>query len=159
MVAVVEQLGGALGESGLLVLPCIAAHLNQVILDFFNFWVCSSCLLTRYIICFRSSLTLFWWVFGFKKSMIWRLLKFTWSSHMWWFCTLKCFAAFKKSAWLLFSLSHLSLVCKIDSKIYCKYCTGFSSSKRWLIYFTIKVYTVRSTFYVGALGCSVICCP
>lgn len=36
MVAVVEQLGGALGESGLLVLPCIAAHLNQVILDFFN---------------------------------------------------------------------------------------------------------------------------
>lgn len=35
MVAVVEQLGGALGESGLLVLPCIAAHLNQVILEFF----------------------------------------------------------------------------------------------------------------------------
>ncbi|KAE9465401.1 hypothetical protein C3L33_02689, partial [Rhododendron williamsianum] len=30
MVAVVEQLGGALGESGLLVLPCVAAHLNQV---------------------------------------------------------------------------------------------------------------------------------
>ncbi|KAI8013509.1 hypothetical protein LOK49_LG05G00790 [Camellia lanceoleosa] len=29
MVAVVEQLGGALGESGLLVLPCVAAHLNQ----------------------------------------------------------------------------------------------------------------------------------
>ncbi|XVE99059.1 hypothetical protein REPUB_Repub03eG0164200 [Reevesia pubescens] len=27
MVAVVEQLGGALGESGLLVLPCVAAHL------------------------------------------------------------------------------------------------------------------------------------
>ncbi|PHU11665.1 putative sodium/metabolite cotransporter BASS4, chloroplastic [Capsicum chinense] len=35
MVAVVEQLGGALGESGLLVLPCIAAHLNQIILDSF----------------------------------------------------------------------------------------------------------------------------
>lgn len=32
MVAVVEQLGGALGESGLLVLPCVAAHLNQVVL-------------------------------------------------------------------------------------------------------------------------------
>lgn len=30
MVAVVEQLGGALGESGLLVLPCVAAHINQV---------------------------------------------------------------------------------------------------------------------------------
>lgn len=30
MVAVVEQLGGALGVSGLLVLPCVAAHLNQV---------------------------------------------------------------------------------------------------------------------------------
>ncbi|KAK4480415.1 hypothetical protein RD792_013488 [Penstemon davidsonii] len=29
MVAVVEQLGGALGVSGLLVLPCVAAHLNQ----------------------------------------------------------------------------------------------------------------------------------
>ena len=25
-----EQLGGALGESGLLVLPCVAAHINQV---------------------------------------------------------------------------------------------------------------------------------
>jgi hypothetical protein len=31
MVAVVEQLGGAFGESGLLVLPCVAAHLNHVI--------------------------------------------------------------------------------------------------------------------------------
>ncbi|KAL6496757.1 hypothetical protein OROHE_027335 [Orobanche hederae] len=30
MVAVVEQLGGALGESGLLVLPCVAAHLTQM---------------------------------------------------------------------------------------------------------------------------------
>lgn len=29
-VVVVEQLGGALGESGLLVLPCIAAHIIQV---------------------------------------------------------------------------------------------------------------------------------
>ncbi|XP_015082673.1 probable sodium/metabolite cotransporter BASS4, chloroplastic isoform X3 [Solanum pennellii] len=40
MVAVVEQLGGALGESGLLVLPCIAAHLNQIIFDSFlvNVW-------------------------------------------------------------------------------------------------------------------------
>ncbi|KAL7148131.1 hypothetical protein ABFS83_06G156700 [Erythranthe nasuta] len=35
MVAVVEQLGGALGESGLLVLPCVAAHLNQIIIDSF----------------------------------------------------------------------------------------------------------------------------
>ncbi|KAK2973936.1 hypothetical protein RJ640_001404, partial [Escallonia rubra] len=31
MVTVVEQLGGAFGESGLLVLPCVAAHLNQVL--------------------------------------------------------------------------------------------------------------------------------
>lgn len=30
MVAVVQQLGGALGDSSLLVLPCVAAHLNQV---------------------------------------------------------------------------------------------------------------------------------
>uniref|UniRef100_A0A1D1ZJ19 Probable sodium/metabolite cotransporter BASS4, chloroplastic n=1 Tax=Anthurium amnicola TaxID=1678845 RepID=A0A1D1ZJ19_9ARAE len=33
MVAVVEQLGGALGQSGLLVLPCVAAHINQIIID------------------------------------------------------------------------------------------------------------------------------
>ncbi|XP_062173401.1 probable sodium/metabolite cotransporter BASS4, chloroplastic [Alnus glutinosa] len=41
MVAVVEQLGGAFGESGLLVLPCVAAHLNQIILDslLVNFWL------------------------------------------------------------------------------------------------------------------------
>jgi len=41
MVAVVEQLGGALGVSGLLVLPCVAAHLNQIIMDSFlvNFWL------------------------------------------------------------------------------------------------------------------------
>ncbi|XP_043703101.1 probable sodium/metabolite cotransporter BASS4, chloroplastic [Telopea speciosissima] len=41
MVAVVEQLGGALGESGLLVLPCVAAHINQIIVDSFlvNFWL------------------------------------------------------------------------------------------------------------------------
>ena len=32
VVAVVDQLGGALGESGLLVLPCVAAHINQVFL-------------------------------------------------------------------------------------------------------------------------------
>uniref|UniRef100_A0A7N0SWT4 Probable sodium/metabolite cotransporter BASS4, chloroplastic n=1 Tax=Kalanchoe fedtschenkoi TaxID=63787 RepID=A0A7N0SWT4_KALFE len=40
MVAVVEQLGGAFGESGLLVLPCVAAHLNQIIIDSFlvNLW-------------------------------------------------------------------------------------------------------------------------
>ncbi|KAD2804699.1 hypothetical protein R6Q59_029846 [Mikania micrantha] len=30
LIAVVEQLGGIFGESGLLVLPCVAAHLNQV---------------------------------------------------------------------------------------------------------------------------------
>lgn len=37
MVAVAEQLGGAFGETGLLVLPCVAAHLNQVVhlWDFF----------------------------------------------------------------------------------------------------------------------------
>lgn len=34
MVAVVEQLGGALGEPGLLVLPCVAAHINQVLSHF-----------------------------------------------------------------------------------------------------------------------------
>lgn len=41
MVAVVEQLSGAFGESGLLVLPCVAAHLNQIILDSFlvSFWL------------------------------------------------------------------------------------------------------------------------
>ncbi|KAL8533290.1 hypothetical protein ACS0TY_009618 [Phlomoides rotata] len=35
MVAVVDQLGNALGEPGLLVLPCVAAHLNQIIIDSF----------------------------------------------------------------------------------------------------------------------------
>uniref|UniRef100_A0A2P2K7Y4 Uncharacterized protein MANES_10G058700 n=1 Tax=Rhizophora mucronata TaxID=61149 RepID=A0A2P2K7Y4_RHIMU len=35
LVAVVEQLGGVFGESGLLVLPCVAAHLNQIIMDSF----------------------------------------------------------------------------------------------------------------------------
>ncbi|KAH9769008.1 putative sodium/metabolite cotransporter BASS4 [Citrus sinensis] len=41
LVAVVEQLGGAFGESGLLVLPCVAAHLTQIIMDSFlvNFWL------------------------------------------------------------------------------------------------------------------------
>ncbi|KDP35786.1 hypothetical protein JCGZ_10422 [Jatropha curcas] len=41
LVAVVEQLGGAFGETGLLVLPCIAAHLNQIIIDSFlvNSWL------------------------------------------------------------------------------------------------------------------------
>ncbi|XP_076933996.1 putative sodium/metabolite cotransporter BASS4, chloroplastic [Bidens hawaiensis] len=40
LVAVVEQLGGAFGEAGLLVLPCIAAHIIQVIIDSFivGFW-------------------------------------------------------------------------------------------------------------------------
>ncbi|KAA8544235.1 hypothetical protein F0562_022247 [Nyssa sinensis] len=32
-VAVLEQLSGALGESGLLVLPCVATHINQVIIN------------------------------------------------------------------------------------------------------------------------------
>ena len=35
MIAVVDQLGGIFGESGLLVLPCVAAHLNQIIMDSF----------------------------------------------------------------------------------------------------------------------------
>ncbi|KAL5716826.1 putative sodium/metabolite cotransporter bass4 [Ranunculus cassubicifolius] len=41
MVAVVEQLQGALGESGLLILPCVAAHINQIIFDSFlvNTWL------------------------------------------------------------------------------------------------------------------------
>ncbi|GAB2286949.1 Probable sodium/metabolite cotransporter bass4, chloroplastic [Dionaea muscipula] len=34
-VAVVDQLGGALGAPGLLVLPCVAAHLNQIVFDSF----------------------------------------------------------------------------------------------------------------------------
>ncbi|KAL4575305.1 hypothetical protein LXL04_022147 [Taraxacum kok-saghyz] len=40
LVAVVDQLGGAFGETGLLVLPCVAAHLNQIIMDsfFVSFW-------------------------------------------------------------------------------------------------------------------------
>ncbi|KAG7561056.1 putative sodium bile acid cotransporter [Arabidopsis thaliana x Arabidopsis arenosa] len=40
MVAVVEQLGGAFGETGLLVLPCVAAHLNQIMIDsvLVNLW-------------------------------------------------------------------------------------------------------------------------
>ncbi|KAG0490700.1 hypothetical protein HPP92_007563 [Vanilla planifolia] len=41
MVAVVEQLRGAFGEPGLLVLPCVAAHINQIIIDSFlvNWWI------------------------------------------------------------------------------------------------------------------------
>ncbi|XAR53498.1 hypothetical protein NMG60_11022075 [Bertholletia excelsa] len=41
MAAVVEQLAGAFGESGFLVLPCVAAHLNQIIMDSFlvSFWL------------------------------------------------------------------------------------------------------------------------
>lgn len=41
MVAVVEQLKGALGEPGLLVLPCVASHINQIIIDSFlvNLWL------------------------------------------------------------------------------------------------------------------------
>lgn len=31
-----QQLGGAFGESGLLVLPCVAAHLIQVIISCVN---------------------------------------------------------------------------------------------------------------------------
>lgn len=40
LVAVVEQLGGALGESGFLVIPCVAAHINQIIIDsvIVNWW-------------------------------------------------------------------------------------------------------------------------
>ncbi|KAK1416569.1 hypothetical protein QVD17_32360 [Tagetes erecta] len=40
LVAVADQLGGAFGESGLLVLPCVAAHLNQIIMDsfFVSYW-------------------------------------------------------------------------------------------------------------------------
>lgn len=35
MVAIVGQLGGILGEAGLLVIPCVAAHINQIIIDSF----------------------------------------------------------------------------------------------------------------------------
>nr|GEY03797.1 probable sodium/metabolite cotransporter BASS4, chloroplastic [Tanacetum cinerariifolium] len=33
LVAVVEQLGGTFGEAGLLVLPCITAHISQIMID------------------------------------------------------------------------------------------------------------------------------
>lgn len=51
MVAVVEQLGGALGESGLLVLPCVAAHINQVshVLIHYHFAHLADCQLLNYI--------------------------------------------------------------------------------------------------------------
>ncbi|XP_066318534.1 probable sodium/metabolite cotransporter BASS4, chloroplastic [Miscanthus floridulus] len=40
LVAVVEQLGGAFGESGFLVIPCVVAHINQIIIDsiIVNWW-------------------------------------------------------------------------------------------------------------------------
>lgn len=40
LIAVVDQLGGALGESAFLVIPCIAAHINQIIIDsiIVNWW-------------------------------------------------------------------------------------------------------------------------
>ncbi|KAL2899461.1 putative sodium/metabolite cotransporter BASS4 chloroplastic [Bienertia sinuspersici] len=39
--AVVEQLGGLLGESGLLLLPCVASDVNQIVIDslLVNFWL------------------------------------------------------------------------------------------------------------------------
>lgn len=41
MVAIVGRLGGVLGEAGLLVIPCVAAHINQIIMDSFlvNIWL------------------------------------------------------------------------------------------------------------------------
>jgi hypothetical protein len=41
VVAVVSKLGGAIGETGLLVLPCITYHLTQIMLDsmLVNFWL------------------------------------------------------------------------------------------------------------------------
>lgn len=41
VVAVVEQLNGALGQSGLLVIPCVAAHINQV-RCLFLLYICTS---------------------------------------------------------------------------------------------------------------------
>nr|XP_043633800.1 probable sodium/metabolite cotransporter BASS4, chloroplastic [Erigeron canadensis] len=40
LVAVVDQLGSTFGESGLLILPCVAGHLIQIIMDSFivSFW-------------------------------------------------------------------------------------------------------------------------
>ncbi|KAJ7537926.1 hypothetical protein O6H91_11G028100 [Diphasiastrum complanatum] len=40
-VAVVENIGGALGAAGLLVLPCVAAHLTQILIDalLVNIWL------------------------------------------------------------------------------------------------------------------------
>ncbi|KAG1331013.1 putative sodium/metabolite cotransporter BASS4, chloroplastic [Cocos nucifera] len=41
MVAVVEQLGRAFGEPGLLILPCVASHIIQIVIDSFivNLWL------------------------------------------------------------------------------------------------------------------------
>lgn len=41
MVAVVEQLGRAFGEPGLLILPCVASHINQIVMDssVVNLWL------------------------------------------------------------------------------------------------------------------------
>ncbi|XP_057850981.2 probable sodium/metabolite cotransporter BASS4, chloroplastic isoform X2 [Cryptomeria japonica] len=41
MVAIVGQLGGALGQVGLLVIPCVFAHINQIIIDSYigNLWL------------------------------------------------------------------------------------------------------------------------
>lgn len=49
MVAVVDQLKGALGEPGLLVLPCVASHINQIIIDSFlvNLWLQKDAMLTK----------------------------------------------------------------------------------------------------------------
>ncbi|XP_022743054.1 probable sodium/metabolite cotransporter BASS4, chloroplastic isoform X2 [Durio zibethinus] len=62
--AVVEQLGGAFGESGLLVLPCVAAHLIQVISLSLSFSCCQyHCFYTIDIvmqIIFDSFLVNFW---------------------------------------------------------------------------------------------------
>lgn len=73
LVAVVEQLGGSLGVSGLLVLPCVAAHLNQVshLLAHITNYPIHECFISinRLLFC-RSSLIHFQWVCGNKKRML-----------------------------------------------------------------------------------------
>ena len=42
-IAVIGSLGGVLGEAGLLVLPCLIAHISQVIIRIMYLWKLFSC--------------------------------------------------------------------------------------------------------------------
>lgn len=68
MVAVVEQLGGALGESGLLVVPCVAAHLNQVLLTSIHLYLLKISLTDKWFYWCRLLLTRFLLTSGFGRT-------------------------------------------------------------------------------------------